>query len=34
MVSESDIPDWCFAEGGLAFDFAAPHIITPEGIKL
>ncbi|KAI8928144.1 Alpha/Beta hydrolase protein [Entophlyctis helioformis] len=29
MVANSDIPDWCFAEAGIPFDQAAPHLLSP-----
>ncbi|RKP05222.1 Alpha/Beta hydrolase protein, partial [Thamnocephalis sphaerospora] len=30
MAAATDIPDWCFAEAGLAYDFAKPTSMTPE----
>lgn len=29
MVAQTDIPDWCFAENGLVYDFVEPSLITP-----
>ncbi|KAL2916289.1 hypothetical protein HK105_204045 [Polyrhizophydium stewartii] len=30
MVATTDISDWCFAEAGLPFSQAAPHLLTPK----
>ncbi len=32
MVSNSDIPDWCFSEAGIAFDSQKPKVSSIEGL--
>ncbi|KAJ3270617.1 hypothetical protein HDV01_007551 [Terramyces sp. JEL0728] len=34
MVSNSDIPDWCFAEAGLPFDSKMMNPLSPEEYKI
>ena len=33
MISNSDIPDWCFAEAGIPFDSAKLSKLIPDGIS-
>ena len=34
MVANSDIPDWCFSEAGLAFEQESPHLLKPSEYEL
>jgi acylaminoacyl-peptidase len=33
MISDTDIPDWCYGEVGLEFDSSEPELLTENGIK-
>lgn len=32
MISNSDIPDWCFNESGLAMKLHEPRLLSPTGL--